>query len=643
MKRIFGTEWAAILVWLVSAAMAFAETEQELIEVVQSRSDPVIRAEACKKLRQVGTSRCVPALSAVLAEERVGEAARYALEGMPAPEATIALREALGRLTGGARLGVIDSLGWRRDVESVPLLIPLLRDVDPAVAGVAASALGRVGGDAALGALIAVKNQVSLSVRRTIIEGLLAEAERLASSGRQERAAEVYRSLADSAEDDSIRVSAQVGLFRMEGEAGLGNVVSALKGTDTAAQSAALVVASGLRSSEATRALTGLLPGAEPGLQLALLRILQHRGDTAAGAEILGLAGSTNADVRVAVWAALGELGGVETVPVLLKAATSSGPAEQDAARSALVLLRVEGVSEVLMAALPSRDEAFRREIFKALSARGDGSVVARLIRISKTEDEAFRATALQTIGNLADGRHFKSLVQWLSEATDPALREELRGVFESMVERNGGGTGFDLEPLISGVTAGSAEGRLALFPVAALFAEPRLRASLRAAVEGPDERIRAAAWRAICTSRDVEFVPDLLAGMRQTKESGLRLAQAEGLVRLVTEGGASVGGVRALDSIEEAWRLARTPEEKRAILSGAGRVSDRRSLGVAEAALADPALRVQAEGVAVRIVEGLNAADKAAAEKVLQRLAMEASDPSVRTNAQGILKTLGR
>ena len=211
------------------------------------------------------------------------------------------------------------------------------------------------------------------------------------------------------------------------------------------------------------------------------------------------------------------------------------------------------------------------------------------------------------------------------------------------MVERNGGGTGFELEPLISGVTTGTVERRLSLIPVAGLFVEPRLRASMRAAAAESDDRIRVAAWRAISVSRDVEFVPDLLAGIRQTMEPGLRLAMTEGLVRLVTESGASVGTVRPLDSLEEAWGLARTPEEKRAILSGAGRISDRRSLRVAEAALVDPALRAQAEGVAIRIIEGLNAPDRGASEKLLQRLATDASDATVRTNAQGILKALAR
>ncbi len=101
----------------------------------------------------VGTAKSVPAVAALLGEERTAQAARYALEGMPCPEAVAAMRQAILTTSGLIKAGLLDSLGWRRDTEAVPLLKPLLSGADRLVASAAACALGRIGGKDATAAL----------------------------------------------------------------------------------------------------------------------------------------------------------------------------------------------------------------------------------------------------------------------------------------------------------------------------------------------------------------------------------------------------------------------------------------------------------------------------------------------------------
>ena len=79
---------------------ALAQTEPELIATLQSTASAVQKCEACRNLRLVGTAKAVPALAALLNDERVAQAARFVLEGLPAPDADAALREALGKTSG---------------------------------------------------------------------------------------------------------------------------------------------------------------------------------------------------------------------------------------------------------------------------------------------------------------------------------------------------------------------------------------------------------------------------------------------------------------------------------------------------------------------------------------------------------------
>ncbi len=140
--------------FVLAAPGVRADEEQDLIATLQSAAAAPAKCAACQRLRLVGTVKSVPALAALLGEERTSHAARYALEGMPFPEAVTALRQALGATSGPIKAGLIDSLGWRHDAAAVPLLTPLLSDADTMIAAAAASALGRIGGRDAIGALV---------------------------------------------------------------------------------------------------------------------------------------------------------------------------------------------------------------------------------------------------------------------------------------------------------------------------------------------------------------------------------------------------------------------------------------------------------------------------------------------------------
>ena len=147
--------WNHLLLACLLALAAFdarADEEQDLIATLKSSAGAPEKCAACVRLRIVGTVGSVPALAALLGEERTAQAARYALEGMPFPEAVTAMRQALGQTSGLIKAGLIDSLGWRHDVAAVPLIIPLLSGADTVVASSAASALGKFGGKDAIAA-----------------------------------------------------------------------------------------------------------------------------------------------------------------------------------------------------------------------------------------------------------------------------------------------------------------------------------------------------------------------------------------------------------------------------------------------------------------------------------------------------------
>jgi HEAT repeat protein len=179
--------------------------EAELIAVLKSNASREVKAGACRRLSLVGTRESVPALAALLGDEALGHMARYALEPIPDPAVDAALRQALGKLKGRPLVGVIGSVGVRRDAEAVERLAGLLKDGDAEVAQAAARALGRVGTDPAVKALEGGLANALPANRPALYEGLFRGAEAMAARGRTADALEIYDRLARTETPPQVR------------------------------------------------------------------------------------------------------------------------------------------------------------------------------------------------------------------------------------------------------------------------------------------------------------------------------------------------------------------------------------------------------------------------------------------------------
>ncbi|MFH1923311.1 MAG: HEAT repeat domain-containing protein [Planctomycetota bacterium] len=163
---------------------------------------------ACKKLMLLAGPESVLALAKLVGDdENLAVLGRYALEQMPQPEAAAALRDALGRTKGRVLIGVINSLGVRKDGQAVAVLVRLLADKDEAVAGAAAAALGKIGGNEATSALRAARSKATPEVRAEIRPALLACAESLFASGNKDEAKAIYGELSGEDEPEWIRAT----------------------------------------------------------------------------------------------------------------------------------------------------------------------------------------------------------------------------------------------------------------------------------------------------------------------------------------------------------------------------------------------------------------------------------------------------
>jgi HEAT repeat protein len=156
---------------LASAAPTEPYKEGELIRVLQSDAPLAEKAITCKRLAVWGTPAAVPALAPLLESRDLNSWARIALEAIPGSAADKALRDALDKTQGRLLVGVINSIGVRRDAKAVKPLVAKLNGGDADVAAAAAAALGRIGGSDASKALLAALKKAPASQRGAIALG----------------------------------------------------------------------------------------------------------------------------------------------------------------------------------------------------------------------------------------------------------------------------------------------------------------------------------------------------------------------------------------------------------------------------------------------------------------------------------------
>lgn len=184
--------------------------EQRLIAALSSDISRDAKDYVCRKLAMIGSAAAVPALSGLLVQEAHSHLARHALERIPGPEAAAALKDALPKVSGKLKIGVIGSLAARREASAAPALAGLLGDADPVVARSATLALGTIGGPQATHAL-----QEAMASKQSpiLVDALLSCAESLLADRKADQAEGIYKSLAGDGQPRLVRLAATRGLL----------------------------------------------------------------------------------------------------------------------------------------------------------------------------------------------------------------------------------------------------------------------------------------------------------------------------------------------------------------------------------------------------------------------------------------------
>jgi HEAT repeat protein len=608
-----------------AASSSSPPSEEKLWAVLTSHAAAGEKCNACRELQTIATEKSIPVLAGLLTDAEISHTARVALETMPYPAAGAALREAAGKTSGLVKSGILDSLGQRRDAQSLPLLAAALEDKDVQVVAAAAIALGRIGTSDAAQALTAARAKAPGKSQILICDGLLVCADRLLVAGQREAALKIYAVLSQPGQPAAVRAGALRGQMRaVGGNALLQLLRDSLASQDAQVRAAAAGELRNLTTVELRLAAAGMatLPASS---QVAILAAIRLRGDKSlapialkAAIQVPGTSLPGNASdpsVRIAAVAALGTVGDAGALPLLISLTSEQGahrpPRETSAGLSStpttlavddplaaaawqsLLILSGPNVDEGILAAMRAeKDPARCIQWIEVVESRRPRGLVPALLGLASGASEDVGARAMEALRKMAGPKDLPAMVDVLLKLDNGPARDQAE-IAVALVCQQNPDRQHRADPLLEIFRGKDQAQRNELLPLVGRIGGTAASRVIQEGLAGNDPQTREAAFRGLCNWPDDAVADQLLQLSQTAKDEAARRLALRALVRVSVLG--AKPDAEKLARLKKAMDLAQSDEDRQWVLKRAAAVRCVETLRFLLPYLDKPALAEQA------------------------------------------------
>jgi HEAT repeat protein len=410
-------------------AVASLKSESKLIEIISGDSPSADKALACKRLAIYGTAAAADSLGKLLPDPQLSSWARIALEAIPGNECDVVLRQATESVTGLQLVGVINSIGIRKDSEAVETLKAQLQSMDAQVASAAAVALGSIGGESAANELKSLLAASSAAVRSAAAEGCVLCAEKFSAAGKKEMAIELFDNVRHADVPKQRVVEATRGAILARGIAGIPLLIEQLRSADRPLFNVGLWTARELEGIEVVSALVEEVKQAAPEKAALIVQSLADRKGTLDLPTLIQIASSGPQVVRIASMSAISRVGDVSCVEPLLQFAMEKDAHLLLPAKEALKELQDEAVDGEILKRLPSATGDLQQLLIEVIGQRRI-EATAELVKVLGTDAANARKSALEALGNTLTQKDLSILIQ---QVLAPKFAEDLAFAKQSL------------------------------------------------------------------------------------------------------------------------------------------------------------------------------------------------------------------
>ncbi len=610
-----------------------SELAAKLVTALKSDATLDQKQAACRQLAVIGDKSVVPVLASLLADDKLSHMARYALEPIPDPSVDDALRDAAGKLKGKLLVGVINSIGVRRDAKAVDLLAKFLGDADPDTFGAAATSLGKIGDDAAAKSLEAAFKSATVANKGVLGDGCVRCADVLTAAGKNDAAVALYDLVRASDAPRHVVMAAARGAIIARGPAGVSLFAELLAGDDPAMSAVALRIAHEVPGKAVNDALVAELAKGNPAKQVVILQTLGDRKDPSVLAPIIGATKAADAKVRQTAVRVLAQVGDASCIPMLVEMATGADAELAKAASLTLATLSGKDVNAAIVALLDSPDPKIRPLAMDIVSQRRIAAAMPAMVKSLAADTEPTRIVAIKFVGDLGGVNEIPAMLAALTSAKSPNDLSAAEAAITAMASRTPEG---GADKLIAALPqAGNAQ-KCAILRAIRSCPNAKSLAAVREALKDSAADVQEAATRVICDWITTDAAPDMLNLAKAAANTNTKVLALRGYLRLAGDG--SLAADKKLAMCKEAAALVERNEEKRSLLGALGQLSNADALAMTLPHLENQAIRDEAGAAAVTIAERIIINNKPAVADAMPKVLAAAQNKDVLKRAQSLL-----
>ena len=542
---------------------ASPEKEKELIAVLRSDAPPQDKAIACKKLAVDGSSEAVGDLAKLLSDPQLASWSRIALEAIPGTAPDEALRKASESLDGNLLVGVLNSIGVRRDVNSAEMLTKRLRDKDEEVASAAAVALGRIGNAASATTLRAALTSGPAKVRSAAAEGCVLCAERLLAEGKTADAVALYDEVRKAELPKQRIVEATRGAILARKDEGIPLLIEQLRSTDKKLFEVALFTAREFPGSEVDKALAAELAKATPERGALIVQAMADRKETVVVAAVSKAAGSGPKPVRLAAIKALRQVGDASSVNALLETAIDADEDLALAAKATLADLPGDKINSQIAAMLPNAKGKTYPLLIELVGQRRIEATPA-LLKAIDSPDKNIRQAALLALGETVSLKNLNVLISQAintKNADDAATAQQaLKTASVRMPDREACAT-----ELAAALEKAPAASKILLLDILGDVGGEKALKTLSTAAKSNNPQLQDAGSRVLGRWASLDAAPVLLDLAKTAPAAQFRSRALKGYISLARR--FAMPDEDRADMCQKAFDLSKDPAEQKLIL----------------------------------------------------------------------------
>jgi HEAT repeat protein len=593
------------------------------------------KADACRDLAHLSTKDAIPALAALLADEKLSHMARYGLETLPDPAVDDILRDMLGKVKGRLLTGMIGSLGVRRDPKSVEPIARFLADADLDVAEAAAKALGKIGTVEAAKVIEAAMAKAPKVNRLPCCEGLFRCAEAIAAKGQQDEARGIYdrlRGLEGAAHQ--VRTGALRGAILMRGKDGLPLLIEAARGDDYVLVEAAARTAMEMKSPEVAKALAAEVGNFAGDKKILFIQVLGNLGDKQGLPAVLAAAKAGDKAVRIAAIRVITQIPDASSVPVLIGLLKDSVTEVAKAAQEGLAVIQCPEADTAIAAMLGQGDAKTRALAIELIGQRRAAGATPTLLKTVEDADEGIRIASIKVLNDLGTGAEVPAMVSLIVKAKSPAEMQAAEDAASAICLRQQD-RAASADKVVAGLAQAQGPAKLALLRLLRSVGGPKALAAVRAASKDSNAEIKDTALRAMCEWQSVEALPDVTELAKTAKDTKFKVLALRGYIRLIAL--QDVAADKKLAALKNAMAMCERKEEKRLVLAALGGIPTAESLALVVQNISNPDLKDEASLAAVAIGEKIADSQPAQVNEAMKQVTAATTNQQILKKAKAL------